>query len=115
MLDACHSGATTGDGAALATDADRLRELLRGPNIDVLTSSSGRRALGSRTGSGSNGAFTEAVLEALTTRADGDRNGVISMVEITDYIAERVPEITVGKQTPSIDLRFDSDVFVAGL
>jgi hypothetical protein len=114
LLDACHSGATTGSGAALATDADKLRELLRGPNIDVLTSSTADET-SAEDRQWRNGAFTEAVLEALTTRADGDKNGVLSMVEITDYLTQRVPELTVGKQTPGIDLRFESEVFVAGL
>ena len=40
LLDACRSGATTGAGAALATDADLLRAQLRSPNVTVLTSSS---------------------------------------------------------------------------
>ena len=69
LLDACHSGATTGSGAALAADADRLRELMRGPNVDVLTSSTADQ-LSVEDRQWRNGAFTEAVLEALTTRAD---------------------------------------------
>ena len=47
--------------------------------------------------------------------ADDDANGVISMVEMTDYVKKRVPQITGGKQDPEMDLRFTSDVFVAGL
>ena len=47
-----------------------------------------------------NGAFTEAVLEALTTRADSDGNGVIGMGEMAHYVSERTSRITVGRQTP---------------
>ena len=84
-LDACHSGATTGSGATLAADADRLRELMRSPNVTVLTSSTADQ-LSVEDKQWRNGAFTEAVLEALTTRADEDRNGLISMVEMTRYL-----------------------------
>lgn len=114
LLDACHSGATTGAGAALSTDAARLRELLRGPNINVLTSSTADQ-VSVEDAQWRNGAFTEAVLEALTTRADGDGNGIIGMVEMTEYVAARVPQLTGDRQIPGIDLRFESDVFVAGL
>ena len=61
-----------------------------------------------------NGAFTDVLLEALTSRADADGNGVISVIEISSYVAARVPELTGGAQTPGIDVRFESNVFVAG-
>ncbi len=37
------------------------------------------------------------------------------MVEMTRYILEQVPQLTAGAQTPGIDMRFESNVFVAGL
>ncbi|MEM9784567.1 MAG: caspase family protein, partial [Pseudomonadota bacterium] len=114
LLDACRSGATTAAGAALAADADLLRDQLRGPNVTVLTSSTADEdSLEHR--QWKNGAFTEAVLDALTTRADADRNGVISMVEMTRHVSGRVPQITNGAQNPGVDMRFESHVFVAGL
>jgi uncharacterized caspase-like protein len=114
LLDACRSGATTTGGEKLAVDPDRLRALMRGPNVTVLTSSKGDE-LSRENDAWGNGAFTEIVLEALTTRADADHNGVISMVEMTQYIVEQVPQLTAGAQTPGIDMRFESNVFVAGL
>jgi hypothetical protein len=41
LLDACHSGATTMNGAAVAIDADALRIGLAAGNVTVLTSSKG--------------------------------------------------------------------------
>ena len=41
LLDACHSGATTANGAALPMDATALRSALSAPNVTVITSSSG--------------------------------------------------------------------------
>ena len=75
-----------------------------GSGVIVLTSSSGRE-LSVEKPDWANGAFTEAVLEALTTRADSDRNGLISMLEMTSFLTDWVPEITGGKQTPGIDTR----------
>ena len=60
-------------------------------------------------------AFTAAVLEALTTRADMDGNGEISMLEMTQYVARRVPELTGNRQTPGIDPRFDGNIFVVDM
>ena len=40
---------------------------------------------------------------------------MISMLEMTQYVARRVPELTGGRQTPGIDPRFDGDVFVADM
>jgi uncharacterized caspase-like protein len=114
LLDACRSGATTGTGAALATGADRLQETLRGPNVTILTSSSANE-VSREDAQWGNGAFTHVVLEALTTRADLDRNGVISMTEMANYILDRVHQITAGAQTPGIDMQFGSNVFAAGL
>ena len=112
LLDACHAGPATGGGSAFAADADRLRKLMRSPNVTLLTIAD---QLSVEDRQWRNGAFTEAVLEALTTRADEDGNGLISMVEMTRSLTGRVPEITGGKQTPGIDTRFESNVFVAGL
>ena len=39
LLDACHSGAVTADGSALAANADILRSLIAQGNVTVLTSS----------------------------------------------------------------------------
>jgi len=49
-----------------------------------------------------NGAFTEALLEALNGKADlnGDRG--ISINELTFYTAERVKELTGGIQSPNV-------------
>ena len=41
LLDACHSGATTMNGAGIAIDADALRTGLAAANVTVLTSSKG--------------------------------------------------------------------------
>ncbi len=62
-----------------------------------------------------NGAFTEILLEALGSRADANKNGLISVSELTGYLTRHVPGLTGGAQTPGVEVRFDGDVFAAGL
>ena len=45
LLDACHSGAVTGDGSALTSNADLLRSIISASNVTVLTSSTSQRIL----------------------------------------------------------------------
>jgi uncharacterized caspase-like protein len=114
LLDACRSGGAMATGQALAGDATRLRAALVGPNITVLTSSS-KDELSREDPRWGNGAFTKIVLEALSSRADANRNGLISVSELTGYLTRHVPGLTDGAQHPGVEMRFDGDVFVAGL
>jgi hypothetical protein len=101
-------------GQALAADATRLRAALVGPNITVLTSSSAAE-LSREDPQWGHGAFTTIVLEALSSKADANRNGLISVSELTGYLTRHVPGLTDGAQHPGVEMRFDGDVFVAGL
>jgi uncharacterized caspase-like protein len=114
LLDACRSGGAMATGQALVADPDRLRAALVGANITVLTSSS-KDELSHEDPKWSNGAFTKIVLEALSSQADANRNGLISISELTGYLTRHVPGLTDGAQHPGVEMRFDSDVFVAGL
>jgi hypothetical protein len=58
------------------------------------------------------------LLDALSGSADDidhDRNGVISMAELTAYVAKHLSELTGGDQQLGLDQRFQGDIFVAGL
>jgi WD40 repeat protein len=114
LLDACRSGGAMATGQALAADATRLRIALAGSNITVLTSSSAAE-LSREDPQWGNGAFTKIVLEALSSKADANRNGLISVSELTGYLTRHVPGLTDGAQHPGVEMRFDGDVFVAGL
>ena len=114
LLDACRSGAATLDGRGTAVDATLLRQALAMANVTVLTSS----AAGENSredASWQNGAFTEVLLEALGSGADGDRNGVLTVTELGGYLSRNVPRLTEGRQTPGMEVRFDDTVFAAGL
>jgi hypothetical protein len=114
LLDACRSGGAMASGQALAADATRLRAAQVGPNITVLTSSS-TAELSREHPQWGHGAFTTIVLEALSSRADANRNGLISISKLTGYLTRHVPGLTDGAQHPAVEMRFDGDVFVAGL
>jgi WD40 repeat protein len=86
LLDACHSGAATGDGEQLAPSADELRRTIVASNVTVLTSSSANE-VSREDPKWTNGAFTKVLLEAFGRAADTDNNGVISMSELTAYLS----------------------------
>jgi WD40 repeat protein/uncharacterized caspase-like protein len=114
LLDACHSGATTMDGTAIAVDADALRTGLAAANVTVLTSSKGSETSEERDAWG-HGAFTKALLDAFNDpAADTNRNGLISTTGLATYLNRRVPTLTDGKQTPGMEVRFDTTVFAVG-
>ena len=49
------------------------------------------------------GAFTAGILEGLKGSADtdaGNNDGYVSILELQNYVARRVPEITRGRQHP---------------
>ena len=47
-----------------------------------------------------NGAFTKALLEALSGKADFRKTGRITINMVDLYLSERVKELTEGQQTP---------------
>jgi uncharacterized caspase-like protein len=114
LLDACHSGASTLNGGALAVDSTALRTSLAAANITVLTSPSGSET-SFEDPSWEHGAFTKALLDALSEpAADLDRNGLISVIGLTKYLTSRVPELTGGRQNPGFEVRFDGTLFANG-
>ena len=114
LLDACRSGGAMANGRALAVGAKLLGTTLVGPNIAVFTSSSATE-LSREDPQWAHGAFTTIVLEALSSQADANRNGLISISELMSYLTRHVPGLTNGAQHPGVEMRFDGDVFAAGL
>ncbi|MFZ0494865.1 MAG: caspase family protein [Methylocella sp.] len=113
LLDACHSGAATGDGSALASDAERLRLTIADSNVTVLTSSS-TNEFSREDEKWNHGAFTKVLLDALGKDADEDHDGLISMSELTHYLATHVSGLTEGHQHPGVEQRFEGELFIAG-
>jgi hypothetical protein len=114
LLDACRSGGVMANGQDLEVDATRLVGVLERHDVAVFTSSSADQ-LSREDSQWENGAFTEIFLEVLSGLADTDRNGRISISELTGYLKRNLPGLTNGAQLPEVKVGFDDDVFVAGL
>jgi uncharacterized caspase-like protein len=76
LLDACHSGAVTGDGSTLTTNADVLRSVLSASNVTVLTPSTSNEFSG-EDAKWNHGAFMQVLLDAFGKDADEDHDGLI--------------------------------------
>jgi WD40 repeat protein len=113
LLDACRSEGLIGKAVP---GADVLRSVLAASNVTVLTSSMADK-LSREDEKWQHGAFTKALLDALGSGddIDTDRNGVISMAELTAYLARHLDELTGGEQQLGLEQRFQGDVFVSGL
>jgi hypothetical protein len=104
LLDACRS-------AGLLPDADKLRSLLDVNSVTVLTSSMADKVSYEDEKWG-HGAFTKVLLDALSAAdIDTDKNGVISMGELTDYIDKHLDELTAHKQQLGRAVRFGGGIF----
>lgn len=115
LLDACHSGATTLSGAVLAMDSTALRIGLAAANVTVLTSSSGG-GVSFEDPSWQHGAFTKVLLDAFDdSAADLLQNRLITTIGLTNYVAQRVPTLTGGRQYPGMEVRFEGTLFASRL
>jgi hypothetical protein len=113
LLDACRSGAMTMDGAEAGIDSDALRRHLVAANVTVMTSSQGSEK-SEEDPKWQHGAFTKALIEAFDDPiADVDRNGLISPIGLANYVVQRVRALTNGKQTPVMEIKFHSTLFVS--
>lgn len=78
-------------------------DLLRRSGAVVFSSSAGDE-LSYESSALENGLFTEALLAALGTRAgDADRDGWVGLAELQRWVADRVAELSGGRQHPTID------------
>ena len=117
LLDACRSAGLIGGSSNSLPAADALRSVMNTSNVTVLTSSTADRVSREDEKWSCTGAFTKALLDALSASNDIDTNhdGVISMSELTAYMERRLTNLTDGGQQLGLDQRFQGDIFVAGL
>ena len=78
-----------------------VNELAAAENgVVVFTSSTGKQYALEKESWG-NGAFTKALVEGLSSRNEFARGGRITVNMLELYVAERVKELTDGRQTPT--------------
>ena len=102
FVDTCHSGNVMGSGRRALTDVNAIvNELASAENGVVVFASSTGRQYSLEDKVWGNGAFTKALVEGLRGKADYGGKGRITINMLDLYLAERVKELTGGKQTPT--------------
>ncbi len=102
FMDSCNSANVSGKTKTRsALDIASLRKEFEsaGQGAVVFAAASGRQGAQEKEDWG-NGAFTKAVLEGLSGKADPKKSGRVTVSMLNAYITERVKEITEGFQTP---------------
>ena len=117
MLDACHAGSFSSAGLAFrGADAAEVNRLLKGigsaqEGVAVLMSSSAsERSQESEKFCGGHGAFSCALHDGLSGKANTDGNEYVELRELSDYVFRRVKEMSGGVQNPAIEGKFDNDL-----
>ncbi|MBP2230042.1 hypothetical protein J2847_003345 [Azospirillum agricola] len=102
FLDTCHAGTVAGSLLKGTTDVSGfVNELASAENGVVVYASSTGRELSIENSAWRNGAFTKALVEALGDgKADGNRDGVVTLAELDVYLSEKVKDLTGGRQHP---------------
>jgi uncharacterized caspase-like protein len=78
-----------------------VNELSSAENGVVVFASSTGRQYSLEDKSWGNGAFTKALIEGVTGKADYTGKGRITITSLDLWLSERVQELTEGKQTPT--------------
>ncbi len=99
FVDTCHGSAVISrlGSSELARMANNLSSAENG--VIVFASSSGRQ-LSLENDDWGNGAFTRALLDGLTGKADLTRSGRVTFKGLDFYVSEEVRRLTEGRQTP---------------
>ncbi len=98
--DTCHSANIFGKGSP-ADITVLINELSDAENGIVVFTSSTKNQLSLEDKSWGNGAFTKALVEGLSGKADYSKKGKITVNMLDLYLSERVKELTKNQQTPA--------------
>jgi WD40 repeat protein len=102
FVDACHSGNVMGGRRGEIDITGVINELTSAENGAVIFASSTGRQYSLEDPIWNNGAFTKALVEGLSGKADYTGKGKITINMLELYISERVKELTKGRQTPTV-------------
>lgn len=104
FIDTCHSGNVLGEKKRSITRSNdptgAINELLSAESGVVVFSASTGRQVALENNAWGNGAFTKALVEGLSGKADYKGKGMVTHKMLDFYISDRVKELTKGKQTP---------------
>jgi WD40 repeat protein len=102
FVDTCHSGNVLGTGRrAMGSDLTSIvNELSSAENGVVVFAASTGRQFAQESPEWGNGAFTRAVVEGMSGKADVGRTGRVTHKMLDLYVSERVKALTRGTQSP---------------
>ncbi len=103
FVDTCHSGNALGaaKSRAIGSRIDAfVNELASAENGVIVFSSSTGQQLSQEDMAWGNGAFTKAVVEGLSGKAEIGKSGKITHKGLDYYVTERVKALTKGQQSP---------------
>ena len=102
FIDTCHAGNVMGTKRRGSADIIAVvNDLSAAENGVVVFASSTGRQYSLENPKWGNGAFTKAVVEGLSGKADYTSDGNVTINEMDLYISERVKTLTDGAQTPT--------------
>jgi WD40 repeat protein len=106
FIDACHSATSTQPGeltrGAPADITQVVNELSSVENGIVMFASSTGRQLSIESDAWQHGAFTQALIEGLSGRADYQHDGKLTIAELDLWLSDRVKELTNRRQSPVV-------------
>ena len=102
FVDTCHSGNVLGTGRrAINNDLTAVvNELSSAENGVIVFAASTGRQFAQESPEWGNGAFTKAVIEGMSGKADVGRTGRVTHKMLDLYVSERVKALTRGTQSP---------------
>ncbi|MEZ5598899.1 MAG: caspase family protein [Pseudomonadales bacterium] len=109
FVDTCHAGNVMGNQGDVDEIASDLASAENG--VVVFAASTGKQ-VALENPSWKNGAFSLALVEGLSGKADYTRDGAISVSELETWLSDRVQSLTGGAQTPTSAKPFTVPNFV---
>ena len=104
LLDACYSGSIDAKRKkrSLPGAADGLvRDFAYDAGLVVLCGAAKEQEAAEE---GTHGFFTKALSEGLSGKAGKDRQGMVTLLKLQDYVHDRVQELSDGEQEPTISI-----------
>lgn len=111
FIDTCHAGNALG-GRRFSTEVAYLvNDLVSDENAVIVYSSSTGKQLSVEKDAWGNGAFTKVLVEGINGGADLRNTGRITQKGLDFYLADEVPRLTRGLQTPLTIIPFGTPDF----
>jgi WD40 repeat protein len=103
LIDTCYSGKAAGQRGGGEVDITKIvNDLSAAENGVVVFSATTGQQTAQERDEWKHGAFTKALLEAMSGEFDYNEDKAVQVSEINTYLAHRVPELTEHQQNPAV-------------